>query len=166
MPRHRPGKQHVIPPAAAALDTAPSTPLTVSPTRDQLVHGQVLLAAASVGMLAMGLVSLIDPDFTVSLFDVKLLGSDGQNEVRAVYGGYGIALGVFLGWLAYRPHGTIQTLLGPGAVVALAVGFVGMAFGRIIGLCVDRRIGVWPSVFFGVELVLTALLLAAKHVMY
>lgn len=93
--------------------------------------------------LGMGLLGLFTPKTIVGLFGISLDTSDGRNEVRAVYGGFGVAIAALLGFAAAGAAG-----LRPGAVVAVAVALLGMAFGRLVSGIVDRPSGFYPAWFF------------------
>jgi hypothetical protein len=85
-----------------------------------------------------------------------MLTTDGRNEVRAVYGGFGISMATLL----------VATLwmssIHAGVHLTLAAGLMGMAGGRLISRWIDGSAGRYPWIFFGVELTLAALLLAAS----
>ena len=106
-------------------------------------------------MLSMGSVALVDPVFVVSFFGTKRLNADGRSETRAVYGGYGVMTGLLI--LASRgtPHQS-------GVYLTMALSLLGMAFGRILSFAVDRKVGLWPQVFFTVEVVLGMALLSER----
>lgn len=112
----------------------------------------VLVAAA---LFAMGVAALVKPEFIVAFFGTRSLTTDGRSEVRAVYGGYGVAMGLLL-WLA---AGSGNAPVREGVLVCAAVSLFGMAAGRVISLVVDGVPGRWPFVFLSVEVV-AALLLA------
>ncbi len=103
---------------------------------------------------AMGLYALAFPHKIVDRFGVVVETGDGRNEIRAVYGGFGVAIGALL----LAP--LIKPALLEGVVLAVAVALLGMAAGRVVGAVFDRP-GLWPVVFFGIELAGAALLLSA-----
>ena len=70
-----------------------------------------------------------------------------------MYGGFGVALGVLL-LLAVRVPD-----YAPGIALTAAVALLGMAGGRVIGLCFERA-GRWPWLFGALELLLGGALLA------
>ena len=102
---------------------------------------------------AMGLYALAFPHKIVDRFGVMVETGDGRNEIRAVYGGFGVAIAVLL----LAP--LIKPALLDGVVLAVAVALIGMAAGRVVA--VFDRPGIWPVVFFGIELAGAALLLSA-----
>jgi hypothetical protein len=113
-----------------------------------------VLAAIAVLFLGMGISALIAPTAVVRPFGVALSNSDAPAEVRAVYGGFGVAIAVLLGAAAVDVDG-----LRPGAVWAVAVALAGMAFGRLVARLVERPTAFYPVWFyFWVEVVVAAVL--------
>lgn len=115
--------------------------------------GLVVLVAAF--FLAMGVVALVHPERVVRLFGTPALSTDGRNEVRAVYGGFGVAIGSLV--LASLGLPTLR----PGILVSVATAVFGMALGRVISRVVDGRAGPYPRLFLAVELLLGGALVAA-----
>lgn len=115
------------------------------------------IAVLALFFLGMGIVGLVAPSALVAPFGISLGGVDGENEVRAVYGGFGIAIAMLLGLSASGVAG-----LRPGAVVAVGVSLLGMAFGRLVARLFDQPSGFYPTWFyFWVEVIGGAILLAA-----
>src|ERR1700752_3920937 len=105
--------------------------------------------------VAMGLVACAQPERVVGIFGGTAATVDARNEIRAVYGGFGIAVGALL--LA------APTAVRDGVLVAVAVALAGMVGGRIIGFAVERPRRLYPTVVFGlVEAGLAAALLLAR----
>lgn len=102
----------------------------------------------------MGVASIIAPTLTTAQFGINELDRDGRNEVRAVYGGFGLAMASVL----------IAAVLMPGlrAGISLAVALGGMAAGRVLSAAVDRSIGRKPAFYLGLELAGFALLIFAS----
>jgi hypothetical protein len=113
----------------------------------------VLLIAAA--FAAMGLMALVRPEGIVAYFGTRELTRDGRNEVRAVYGGFGLAIAALLCGAQYH------AALRPGALLAVAVALLGMAGGRVVSALLDGPPGRWPWIFMGVELAGGAALLGA-----
>ena len=112
----------------------------------------VLVAAFFAGMGALGLAR---PEQVVGRFGTVLPGVDARNEVRAVYGGFGVAVAALLG-TALAAGDEFRD----GVLAAVAVSLVGMAVGRLVGFVLERPAS-WRSptvLFLAVELVLAALL--------
>jgi Domain of unknown function (DUF4345) len=104
----------------------------------------------------MGGLALTKPGRILAPFGVHSLAADGRNEVRAVYGGFGIAISLLL--TATLWHESIR----PGVLTAVAAALLGMAAGRVASAAIDRTLGRSPRIFFVVEVVLAVMLLAAR----
>ena len=102
--------------------------------------------------LGMGLCALARPAFVVTFVGLVPGTADARNEIRAVYGGFGIAIAALL--LLVSGNATLR----PGVLLAVAVALLGMAAGRVVSLLIERT-GKWPLVFLVTETVLAALLL-------
>ncbi|NNL67684.1 MAG: DUF4345 family protein [Myxococcales bacterium] len=96
----------------------------------------------------MGVVALLRPDQVMALFGTTQLTRDGRNEVRAVYGGFGVFVAFLLLSTLFFP------VLRPGVLVTVGVALLGMAAGRMISALVDGSPGFHPWLFCAVELVL------------
>ena len=112
------------------------------------------IAINAIFFFGMGLSALVKPQFVVSF--VKLIPEtvDARNEIRAVYGGFGIAMSGLLVYSAYVPSIKI------GVLIAVAVSLLGMAVGRVVSLLIERP-GLWPICFIFMESGLAALLLSS-----
>ena len=102
---------------------------------------------------AMGVVALIKPALVVQLFGESGIGADMRNEVRAVYGGFGIAIACTL--VASIKLESIRE----GVYVTVAAALLGMAFGRIISRLIEKTSGPFPTIFLTVEVILASGLL-------
>lgn len=115
----------------------------------------ILLAA--VLFLAMGVYGLVAPAALVRPFRIALDGADARAEVRAVYGGFGVAIAVVLA-VAGLDLGGIRV----GAVTAVAAALLGMAGGRLAARVAEAPRAFYPVWFYlCVELLAAALLLLA-----
>ena len=114
-----------------------------------------LIAAFFVGM---GMVALVAPERISATFGTLALTADGRNEVRAVYGGFGVAMGGLL--LAAQRLPALRA----GVLVAVAVALAGMAGGRLVAAVLERPRGFYPAWFYCVleALMASALLAAAR----
>jgi len=101
--------------------------------------------------LAMGVAALVRPAWVVGRFDVAVPTAAARNEVRAVYGGFGLAVGAGLLWSA-----TDERLTGV-ALLAVAFALLGMAAGRLVSAVIDRTVNPWVWTFFAVETILGGL---------
>ena len=107
--------------------------------------------------LVMGLYGLAAPAALAGPFHLSVQTPESRSEVRAVYGGFGIAMGAVLG-AAALDLGDIRT----GAVVTVGLALLGMADGRLVSRLLDRSVRFYPIWFyFGVELVAGGVLLLA-----
>lgn len=115
----------------------------------------VLLVAA--GFAAMGAGALVRPRDVLGQFGVPVDTADGRNEVRAVYGGFGLAVAALLVVAALGDPAAAD-----GILTAVAIALAGMAAGRLIGAAVERPSGAYPVwVYFAIEIGGAAALLAA-----
>jgi hypothetical protein len=115
-----------------------------------------MIALVAVFFGAMGLYALAVPARVLSLFGVDVATVDGRSEVRAVYGGFGVAMGLVLALATRAPA------LREGVLVCAAVALVGMAGGRVVAALIDGRPGFFPWFFGAVEIALAAALVAAR----
>ncbi len=115
----------------------------------------ILLVAAL--FAGMGLFALLRPAMVLDQFGVTVATVEGRNEVRAVYGGFGLAAAALLAVAALGDPATAE-----GIVVAMAFALFGMAGGRLLSAAGERPEGLFPVWFyFAVEIAGGALLLAA-----
>jgi hypothetical protein len=98
----------------------------------------------------MGLYALAVPARVLAFFGVSVMTADGRNEVRAVYGGYGVAIAAVLCAALVFPD------LRRGILVCQAAALVGMAGGRLVSALVDRPPGFYPWLFGFFEVVMAA----------
>ena len=96
---------------------------------------QILLPAA--GFLFMGVVALVFPARVTAQFDLPNLTLAGRNEVRAVYGGFGIAIGLLLLASLFMPG------FRSGICLAVSVALAGMAGGAC---CRRSLMAKWPGI--------------------
>jgi hypothetical protein len=116
-----------------------------------------LILIVAVGFAAMGVVALLRPADVLAQFGVTVTTADGRNEVRAVYGGFGLAVA---GLLAVAALGDPST--ADGIVVAVAFALIGMAAGRLLSALREWPTGLYPVwTYFAIEIVSAAALLIA-----
>jgi hypothetical protein len=119
------------------------------------VNAAALVVA--IGFAAMGLAALVRPAFIWAPFGVAPTTPESRSEVRAVYGGFGIAIAALL-VLTDDSAG-----LRDGVLVAVAVSLAGMAAGRLVSALVEPRTLLRsPGFFLLLELGLAALTLSAR----
>ena len=92
--------------------------------------------------LLMGLVALATPERISVIHGTPVLTPVGRNEIRAVYGGFGVAIAALLAVSWSSP------VLRPGAFVAVAVALAGMAAGRVVAALIERPTRFYPSWFY------------------
>lgn len=83
------------------------------------------------------------PAALVRPFGLVADGPESRSEVRAVYGGFGLAIAAVLG-LALAVPG-----LRIGVVLTVAFALGGMAVGRVLSRLVDRPTAFYPIWFYG-----------------
>lgn len=109
----------------------------------------------SISFAIMGVGSFIRPEVVTAQFDIPTLSSSGRNEVRAVYGGFGMLMSFTL-WVAmFNPS------LRSGICFTIAAALSGMAIGRIGSWILDGKIDKWPAFYLIVEIVCAALIATA-----
>lgn len=99
----------------------------------------------------MGVFALKAPAALVYPFSITLQDAQSRSEVRAVYGGYSIAMATMLTIAAFRPG-----LLRVGIMLTVGAALAGMAFGRLVSAVIDERTPFIPNWFYFVGEVLTA----------
>ncbi|WP_203336116.1 DUF4345 family protein [Nocardioides limicola] len=115
----------------------------------------LLVGWPAIFFLGMGIVGLLRPDRVVDRFGTVVNTVDGRNEIRSVYGGFGIAVALLLGWSLVTD--------GPGQrwiPIAIAVAIGGMALGRGVSMLLDRSRGsavVWRYVLLEAAIVVSLL---------
>ena len=92
----------------------------------------IMIGTVTLLFLAMGLWSLLFPERFLRVFGSEVIDRDGRCEVRAVYGGFGIAIASLLAYVMV--DGTLRT----GVLLAVAVALAGMALGRVFSGSMDR----------------------------
>jgi hypothetical protein len=111
----------------------------------------------AVGFAAMGVYALATPTAVLAQFGVPVPTADGRAEVRAVYGGFGLAVAGLLGVAAANGGDARE-----GILLAVGVALGGMAFGRLVARAFERPLGFFPVwLYFWVEVVGAAVLIAA-----
>lgn len=114
-----------------------------------------VVVAAAVGFLAMGAYALAVPAQVLAIFGVQVATVDGRNEVRAVYGGFGLAIGAVL------IAGLARPTLREGILVAVGAALAGMAGGRLVAAAIDGPPGRFPWLFMAIEAVVGVALFTA-----
>ena len=100
--------------------------------------GVVVVAVFFAGM---GLLALVRPSAVVGMFSVRVEHPDARNEVRAVYGGFGIVVAGLL-----LVAGARDDSFGDGLITAIALSLLGMAGGRVLSFALERPSRFYPTV--------------------
>ena len=116
-----------------------------------------VIGVIAVFFVGMGLYALAAPAALIRPFGVTPETPTSRSEIRAVYGGFGLAIGAVLAYAAVEPAHRTGILITVGAALA------GMAFGRIVSAVIDKRTPFYPNWFyFIVEAVASAALFAVN----
>ncbi len=114
-----------------------------------------VIAVIGVFFAGMGVYALAAPAALIRPFGITLTEATSRSEVRAVYGGFGLAIAGVLAYAAVEPDVRTGILFTVGAALA------GMAFGRVVSAVVDDRTAFYPNWFYClVELLAAAALFA------
>jgi hypothetical protein len=112
-----------------------------------------IIAVIAVFFLGMGVYALAAPAALIRPFGITLGDAASRSEVRAVYGGFGLAIAGVLAYAAVEPEHRTGVLITVGAALA------GMALGRVVSAVVDARTAFYPNWFYClVEIVAAAAL--------
>lgn len=90
----------------------------------------VLMVSSGV-LLAVGVLFLLAPDFMATQINLPLASNLASAEIRSMYGGVEIGLGLFL------LVSTFSTPMVRPAVLALTFYVSGLIFGRVMGITFD-----------------------------
>lgn len=117
----------------------------------------VIILCVALLFLGMGGYGLLAPAKLVRPFGIAVTGIAGRTEVRAVYGGFGIAIAAVL-VVAALDLGNLRV----GAATAVAIALLGMAGGRLVSRMIEASSNFYPVWFyFWIEIVAAGLLLVA-----
>lgn len=117
---------------------------------------QAVMIVVALGFACMGVVALLRPSLILAQFGMSTESSDARTEVRAVYGGFGVAMTVLLVVAALQSNG-----LSDGVALAVGVALGGMATGRLIGMAIEPPRRWYPTTtFLFIEVVAAAGLVA------
>jgi len=120
------------------------------------------VALAVIGVIGvffagMGVYALAAPTAIIRPFGTTLGGAASRSEIRAVYGGFGVAIAGVLAYASFQ-DGDIRK----GILITVGAALAGMAFGRLVSAVVDSRTAFYPNWFYClVEIVAAAALLGA-----
>lgn len=101
-----------------------------------------VIVLAAVFFAGMGIFALFRPAALIRPFGITLPVPESRAEVRAVYGGFGLAITGML-VLALTGHPA-----GEGILITVAAALGGMAFGRLVSGVIDRPTAFYPNWFY------------------
>jgi hypothetical protein len=110
----------------------------------------IIVAALFYAMI--GLAALLRPERLLEGFGILVGTPDSRNEIRAVYGGFPLAVA---GLLVFCLTGTP---FANGILLALALASGGIAAGRLVSAGIDRQLGLFPAIFTVLELIAAGLI--------
>ena len=102
-----------------------------------------VIAVIGVFFAGMGIYALAAPAAIIRPFGTTLGGAASRSEIRAVDGGFGLAIA---GVLAYAA--VAEGHLRDGILITVGAALTGMAFGRIVSAVVDDRTAFYPNWFY------------------
>ncbi len=102
-----------------------------------------IIVMVAVFFAGMGLYALAAPAAMLRPFGFAVASDTERAEVRAVYGGFGIAMAAVLGYAPAAPAG-----IGTGIVLTVGVALAGMALGRAISGMLGDRTSFYPNWFY------------------
>lgn len=115
-----------------------------------------VLVGAGLLFAGMGAYALVAPARLAAPFRLDVTTPESRSEIRAVYGGFGLAMAATLWWAATDAGGPHT-----GAVWAVGAALAGMAVGRVVSRVFDSATPFYPlSFYLLVEAVGAAALLA------
>ena len=116
----------------------------------------VILGAVAVAFALMGMGALVRPTVVTRQFGIPALTPEGRSEVRAVYGGFGLAVAAMLVVAVTSPD------LRAGIAITVAVALFGMAVGRVVSAVIDRSLSKVVVLYLVIEVVAGVLLVLAR----
>jgi len=117
--------------------------LVSSSTEQEATVVPTVIAIVGMFFLGMGVYALAAPAMMLRPFGFTL-GTDVQRaEVRAVYGGFGLAIAGVLGWAMTAPP-AVRT----GVLITVAAALAGMAVGRVASAVLGDRTSFYPNWFY------------------
>jgi hypothetical protein len=102
-----------------------------------------VISVIAVFFLGMGIYALAAPSAIVRPFGTTLGEAASRSEVRAVYGGFGLAIAGVLGY-AVVADGDV----GKGVLITVGAALAGMAFGRVAAAVFGDRTAFYPNWFY------------------
>jgi hypothetical protein len=119
-----------------------------------------VIGVIAVFFLGMGVYALAAPAALVRPFGIALGEPASRSEVRAVYGGFGLAIAGVLVYAAVADGD-----LRKGILIAVGAALAGMAFGRLVAAVLGDRTAFYPNWFYCVvEAIAAASLLGVAQI--
>jgi hypothetical protein len=107
----------------------------------------ILKAISALATTATGLLALAKPKAVYGFTGLTATGMRGISEIRAIFGGLFIALGL------------APLFLGPIAYQMLGIGYLGIALARIFSIVFDKSYAQSNFISLGIEVVLGFILI-------
>jgi hypothetical protein len=115
-----------------------------------------VIGVIAVFFAGMGIYALAAPAAIIGPFGITLTEAASRSEVRAVYGGFGLAIAGVLVFAAIA-DGDLRR----GILITVGAALAGMAFGRLAAAVLGDRTAFYPNWFYClVEAVAAAALVA------
>jgi hypothetical protein len=105
--------------------------------------GIAVIVVIGVFFAGMGVYALVAPTAIIRPFGTTLGGAAARSEIRAVYGGFGLAIAGVLAYAAVQ-GGDIRK----GILITVSAALAGMAFGRVVSAVIDERTAFYPNWFY------------------
>jgi hypothetical protein len=102
-----------------------------------------VIAVIGVFFAGMGVYALAAPAALIRPFGITLEQPASRSEVRAVYGGFGLAIAGVLAYAAVV-GGDVRT----GILITVGTALAGMAFGRLASAVLGDRTAFYPNWFY------------------
>ncbi len=106
----------------------------------------ILKIVSALATVATGLLALVKPTAVYGFTGLTANGVRGVSEIRAIFGGFFIALGV------------VPLFLGPVAYQMLGIGYLGIAAARAISILFDKSRAQSNLISLAIEIVLGIIL--------
>ena len=103
----------------------------------------VVMIVTGVAFAAMGAAAIVRPALVPAQFGAGAETAEIRTEVRAVYGGFGLAMATLL---ICTP--LTSSSYRDGVAVTVGIALAGMAGGRAVGAVLERPRGIYPTVTF------------------
>lgn len=104
-----------------------------------------IITVIAVFFLGMGVYALASPAALMRPFGIDLAEPTSRAEVRAVYGGFGLAIAAILAYALAAPN-AVRT----GILITVGAALAGMAAGRIASALLGDRTSFYPNWFYAI----------------